>query len=154
MGSLWKFFVVSSLLFVSLGTAQAKSITFAKDKIKIGGKTITVEVAASEAEHAQGLMNRKSLPENEGMIFIFADEDIRYFWMKNTYIDLSIAYFDKKKTIIDIQEMAAMSVVEVSRPPTYPSAKPAMYALEMNKGWFAKNKIKVGEKFEFIKRGQ
>jgi uncharacterized membrane protein (UPF0127 family) len=152
MASLWKFFVVSILLIGIAGAVQAKEVKFAKDKIKVGGKTIPVEVAASEAEHSQGLMYRKSLPENEGMLFIFADEDIRYFWMKNTYIDLSIAYFDKKKTIVDIQEMAATSVMEVSRPPTYPSAKPAMYALEMNKGWFAKNKVKVGEKFEFIKR--
>jgi uncharacterized membrane protein (UPF0127 family) len=98
-------------------------------------------------------MFRKSMPENDGMLFIFSQEDTRYFWMKNTYIDLSIGYFDKEKALIDIQEMKATSMME-TRPPSYPSAKPAMYALEMNKGWFAKNKVKLGEKFQFSSRRQ
>jgi uncharacterized membrane protein (UPF0127 family) len=157
MVSLWKFFV-ASLLVVSAAQAESMpaakpDITFKKEKITLDGKTISVEVAESEPQHERGLMFRKSMPENDGMLFIFSNEDVRYFWMKNTYIDLSIGYFDKEKTLIDIQEMKAASMME-TRPPSYPSAKPAMYALEMNKGWFAKNKVKVGQKFQFSSRRQ
>lgn len=151
MVSPWKSFVVSFSLIVCSSFALAEDIHFAKEKIKLGGKTLTVEIAETPAQHEHGLMFRKSMPKDDGMLFIFSNEDIRYFWMKNTLIDLSIGYFDKSKTLIDIQEMRAPSAID-TRPPSYPSAKPAMYALEMNKGWFQKNKIKLGQKFEFLSR--
>lgn len=151
MVSRWKLFVANVFLLLVLTTARAENVSFNKEKIKLNGQILTVEIAKSDAQHERGLMYRKSLPENGGMLFIFAAEGLRYFWMKNTYIDLSIGYFDKNKSLVDIQEMTATSMME-TRPPPYPSAKPAMYALEMNKGWFAKNKVKIGQKFEFIKR--
>jgi uncharacterized protein len=154
---LWKLFAVS---FFVLSFAHAETITvakpdvtFKKEKIILDGKTISVDLAETSEQHEHGLMFKKTLPENEGMLFIFDNEDTRYFWMKNTYIDLSIGYFDKDKTLVDIQEMKATSVME-TRPPSYPSSKPAMYALEMNKGWFAKNKVKLGQKFHFSSRRQ
>jgi len=153
MESLWKHFLVISLTLCFFSTTRADEIKFEKDKITLGGKTISVEVAKNPTQHERGLMFRKSLPKNEGMLFIFDNEENRYFWMKNTFIDLSIGYFDKDKVLINIQEMAATSVME-TRPPAYSSAKPAMYALEMNKGWFAKNKIKLGQKFAFVGRRQ
>jgi hypothetical protein len=151
MESHWKRFLAINIvcLFPLLGLAE--EVKFEKEKIKLGGKTLTVEMARTPLQHEHGLMFRKSLGENDGMLFVFQDEETRYFWMKNTIIDLSIGYFDKEKSLTDIQEMTATSLME-TRPPSYPSAKPAMYALEMNKGWFAKNKIKVGQKFEFVKR--
>lgn len=157
MESPWKFFA-ASLLIVSFAQAESMpaakpDVTFKKEKIVLDGKTISVEMAETPEQHERGLMFRKSMPENEGMLFIFNMEDIRYFWMKNTYIDLSIGYFDKEKTLIDIQEMKSASMME-TRPPSYPSAKPAKYALEMNKGWFAKNKVKLGQKFQFSSRRQ
>lgn len=157
MVSLWKFFVAS---FLVVSVAQAESvpaprpdITFKKEKITLDGKTIPVELAETPEQHERGLMFRKSIPESEGMLFVFSNEEVRYFWMKNTFIDLSIGYFDKDKTLIDIQEMKSTSMME-TRPPSYPSAKPAKYALEMNKGWFAKNKVKLGQKFQFSSRRQ
>ena len=69
--------------------------------------------------------------------------------MKNTFLDLSIGYFNKNRTLVDVQEMRAMNSVMTEELPSYTSAKPAMYALEMTKGWFTKNKIKPGAKFEF-----
>lgn len=155
MVSPWKLFVVSISLMVPLclwGTEDVSSrVSFPKDKIRLNAQTLVVEFAKSEEQHRRGLMYRTSLKENEGMLFIFPTEEIRSFWMKNTYIDLSIGYFDKNKALVDVQEMKAPSMME-KYPPSYPSAKPAMYALEMNKGWFVKNKVKVGQKFEFIKR--
>lgn len=154
MVSPWKFFAVSFIFLIScsVGFAQ-EGVSFEKEKIILAGKTLTVEIAKTSAQHSQGLMHRKSLPENQGMLFVFEDESTRFFWMKNTLIDLSIGYFDKNKVLVDIQEMTATSVLE-TRPKTYPSAKPAMYALEMTKGWFAKNNVKLGQKFEFVKRRQ
>jgi hypothetical protein len=151
MALLWKLFAVSYSLFLSGAFTYSADISFEKEKISLNGKIITVEIAKSGAQHERGLMYRKSLPENEGMLFIFAEEDTRYFWMKNTYIDLSIGYFDKEKVLVDVQEMKATSALEV-RPPSYPSAKPAMYALEMKKGWFSKNKIKIGQRLHFTTR--
>ena len=84
-------------------------------------------------------MYRNSLPKDEGMLFIFDEERTLSFWMKNTYIDLAIAYFDKNQKIVDIQEMKATNSLMLEEPPSYPSAKPALYALEMNSGWFKKN---------------
>lgn len=155
MVSPWKLFAASFIFSTALGAAipAAQDVVFEKEKIILDGKSVSVEVAKTQEQHERGLMFRKSMPENEGMLFVFNNEEIRSFWMKNTFIDLSIGYFDKDKTLIDIQEMKATSMME-ARPPSYPSAKPAMYALEMNKGWFAKNKVKLGHKFHFSSRRQ
>ena len=71
--------------------------------------------------------------------------------MKNTFIDLSIGFFDKEKKFIEFKEMKASTSVMQTRVDTVQSSKPAKYALEMKKSWFAKNDIKAGQKFEFVK---
>lgn len=144
------------ILFFSLRLwSKEYEIEFKKGKLKIGGKTLQVEIAETELQQAYGLMFRKSMPENHGMIFIFKDSVVRRFWMKNTLIPLSIAYFDEKQTLVDIIDMkpvrSVKSVlsVEEDQLPSYPSSAPAMYALEVNQGWFKKNKIvapKLGTK--------
>lgn len=135
--------------FVSHAQLQPPPIEFPKTKIEIAGKTLEVEVAKSHAERERGLMFRKSLPENSGMIFIFENEQPLAFWMKNTLIPLQIGYFDGNRKLVDLQEMVPAPLGD-SRPRSYPSKKPAMYALEMNKGWFTKNNIKLGTQFTFI----
>lgn len=130
-----------------------RRIHFEKTKIKVKDKVINVEIAQSDEQLERGLMFRSSLPKNQGMLFIFDQERILSFWMKNTLIDLSIAYFDKNKKIVDIQEMKATSSLDLQIP-SYPSKSPARYALEMNAGWFANNKIKVGDVFEFIEKSR
>lgn len=133
---------------ISQAWATLPEVRFRKEKIQIAERIIYVEVAETEAQHERGLMYRKVLPPNEGMLFVFKNESTRYFWMKNTYVDLSIGYFDANKTLVDIQEMKAVTSVMEERPPTYPSQKPAQYALEMPKEWFKKNKIKLGAKLK------
>jgi uncharacterized membrane protein (UPF0127 family) len=156
MVSPWKRFLglslLTAVLFATIG-AYAEDVKFEKQKITLGSKTISIELAKSESQHQQGLMFRKALPANEGMLFVFPDEEVKSFWMRNTLIDLSIGYFDKDQVLVDVQEMVPLSPME-ARPTTYTSAKPAMYALEMNKGWFAKNKIKLGQRFQFASRRQ
>lgn len=119
-----------------------------KKKISLNGKNLAVEVAETAAQHERGLMFREKLGEDEGMLFVFKNEETRFFWMKNTLIDLSIAYFDKNGSLIDIQEMKSGKGIPDYQLPSYPSSGPAKFALEMNKGWFERNKIKVGSKLK------
>lgn len=137
-------FQISSTAFAD----ETTQIVFEKKKIKIGKLKIDVELAKTNEQQQRGLMYRKSLIENQGMLFIFDREDYRSFWMKNTWIDLSIGYFDKNRTLKEVIDMKATSSLEVA-PPSYPSQFPAQYALEMTKGWFSKNKIKIGDKFDW-----
>ncbi len=150
------FYKISSvILFFQLSSfadpvVDSQPVIFKKDRIKIAGKVIEVERAENETQRSHGLMFREKLKDNEGMIFIFENEQTLSFWMKNTFLDLSIGYFDKNKTLVDVQEMRSVKSVLIENLPSYPSAKPAQYALEMKKGWFRMNKVKIGSKFEFI----
>ncbi len=112
-------------------------------KLKLAGRTIIAEMAVTYEERERGLMYRKSMGANEGMLFVFDGPEPMAFWMKNTLIPLSIGYFDENKKLINTVEMSP-AVMGEARPKTYESARPAMYALEMNKGWFSKNKVKPG----------
>ena len=78
------------------------------------------------------------------MLFVFQDSQIRSFWMANTLIPLDIAYIDENLRIVDIQAM------EPQTEDTYPSAKPAMFALEVNQGWFEAKGIGVGAQAKIV----
>lgn len=130
------------------GCVFAGAVEFKRVPAKIGKAALVVEIAKSDTERAVGLMHRQSLGENAGMLFIFEDEAPRSFWMKNTYIPLSIAYLDSKRTIVEIQDMEPMPKSAYQPIPTYPSRKPAMFALEVNKGWFKKHNVQVGHRLD------
>jgi len=157
MVSPWKCFVLALILSFS-GFARAaasnEEIIFKNQKITLGDKTFVVKVAKTQPELERGLMLVTKLGDDEGMLFVFNNEETRFFWMKNTLIDLSIGFFDKNKTLIDVQEMKSGQNIPDSSLPSYGSAKPAMYALEMNKGWFDKNKIKMGSKLKIYSKVQ
>jgi uncharacterized protein len=100
--------VFNILIFSIFAVAKEDlKIQFEKHQIQIGSKKINIEVAKTAEQHQYGLMNRNSMPDNNGMLFVFESEQLLSFWMKNTYIDLAIAYIDKNKVIVDIQEMKA-----------------------------------------------
>ena len=110
--------------------------------LSVNGHKLTAEVASTEATRTEGLMHRRILPADRGMLFVFSEVSRHAMWMMNTYIPLSVAFLDEGGTIINIEDM---------KPHTrdsHPSAKPAKYALEMNLGWFAKRGIKPGAKIE------
>ena len=111
--------------------------------IRVGGIEIRVELADEPAERQTGLMFRESLAENQGMLFAYPEERTLGFWMKNTLIPLDIAYIDREGRIVDIKQMEPQSAE------THNSAAPAMYALEMNQGWFEANGIRIGDLIEF-----
>ncbi len=111
----------------------------------LGGVAVTLELADDDAERMQGLMYRAAMPENYGMLFVFENEEIRNFWMKDTLMDLDIAFLDKNGVIIDIKRMRQGTETITT------SDAPAMYAVEMNAGWFPKNKVETGALLEFVK---
>lgn len=120
---------------------------YKKVKFKIGTQSLTAYVADTDAKRSEGLMNVTKLPPDTGMLFVFEQEELLSFWMKNTLIPLSIGFINSKGTLVDVQEMEpAQSMLQI-KIPTYQSRKPALYALEMNKGWFSARKVKTGSKF-------
>lgn len=122
--------------------------SFKKRKIKIANHVLEVEIADTDERRAYGLMFRQKMGRDEGMLFIFDNEEPRSFWMLNTLIPLSIGYFGRDKVLNEVIDMQP-AVMGASRPKTYPSRKNAMYALEMNIGWYERNKIRPGVSFRF-----
>lgn len=114
--------------------------------LTIGGHQLIAEVASTDTDRAQGLMHRRMMPENRGMLFVFPQTAPLGFWMMNTYLPLSIAFVDDAGTIINITDMKPLTT------DTHHSSRPARYALEMNKGWFAKRGIGSGAKIEGLAR--
>ena len=101
-------------------------------------KQLQIEVADTYAKREYGLMNRKKLAKNRGMLFKFPYFNKLSFWMKNTYIPLDIAFLDDKGRILQIESMCPLSTKPIV------SNFPCRYALEVNKGWFEENGVKEG----------
>ena len=118
---------------------------YGRSTISIKGIEIEVYVADEDSERAEGLMFVKAgeLKENEGMVFIFPTTAPLSFWMKNTMIALDIAYADDSGKILNIRQMQPLDTSP------QPSDGAARYAVEMNEGWFEKNKVKAGDVFDF-----
>lgn len=112
--------------------------------LHIGSTQLEVEIADTVALRNKGLMHRESLGVNEGMLFIYNQPDILRFWMKNTYIPLTIGFFNADKVLIQTTDMDVPTSSELT---LYQSKKPAQYALEVNRNWFKDNKISIGDKF-------
>ncbi len=110
--------------------------------IQINNAPLKVTTMKTKASQAKGLMHFRSLACNYGALFEYPSERILKFWMKNTTIPLSIAFIDKQHKIIEIVDMEPLSEKLIK------SSVPAMWALETNQGWFADNKIKIGDKVE------
>jgi len=107
-------------------------------KLSIGKEVVTAEIAATDAHRMVGLMYRFSLAPDSGMLFVHDSPRALSFWMRNTYIPLSIAFIDARGRILNVEDMAPHD----ERPIW--SAGPALYALEMRKGWFAQRGIGPG----------
>jgi uncharacterized protein len=110
--------------------------------LSAGIHNIVAEVAQRPDERAIGLMHRPSMPAHQGMLFIFEQPSQQCFWMKNTLLPLSIAFLADDGSVVNIEDMAPQSL------DGHCSAKPVRYALEMNRGWFAKRGIQPGFKIK------
>ncbi len=116
----------------------------ASPSITIDGVKLQVEIVQDAESRQKGLMNRDELEENEGMLFVFEATRMLSFWMRNTFIPLDIAFIDETGLIVDIQRMAPLDDTT-----SYYSAQPALYALEVNAGWFEQHGIGVGSRVAF-----
>ncbi len=109
--------------------------------------TLSVEIAKTVEARSQGLMFRKSLPENAGMLFHFEEDSNGAFWMKNTLIPLSIGFIDNQWKLLDIKDMKVEPDPE--RPANfYAPSVPYRYALEVNQGFFQRHGITPGARLE------
>jgi uncharacterized membrane protein (UPF0127 family) len=106
-------------------------------------KKLYIELADTMDKRSYGLKNRKNLAENHGMLFKFANPSRLSFWMESTYIPLDIAFIDDQGKILQINNMIPLSTRAIT------SNHLCKYALEVNSGWFNKNKISVGNKLSF-----
>ena len=108
-------------------------------KMKIGDRTFDLEVARTSEQHEIGLMKRDSMPEDHGMIFVFEDEHMLEFWMKDTRIPLDILYLDSAGKVVSVAQMQPYDLSTVS------SQVEAQYAIELNAGMIKKLGIKSGQ---------
>lgn len=114
--------------------------------LRIQGQEIRAEVANTPESRSQGLMFRPSLPEAAGMVFVFPEIGRHAMWMKNTKVPLSVAFIDGDGRILNIEDMSPYTEA------THQSAGPARYALEVNRGWFARHGIAPGARVEGLAR--
>lgn len=112
-------------------------------ELQVGGVTVTAEIADTPALRERGLMDRDSLPENHGMLFVYPDERELSFWMRNTPLSLDIAFIDRGGVITNIETMQANDDENTF------SNRPAMFALEMEAGWFEANGVEPGARIGF-----
>src|SRR3954464_3305698 len=107
-------------------------------QLQAGMHLIRAEVVSDPETRAQGLMHRKSMAQNAGMLFIFDEAAVHCMWMKNTLIPLSVAFIDDRGAIVNVAKM------EPQTEASHCAAQPVRYALEMNRGWFASRGVKPG----------
>ncbi len=109
-------------------------------QLTAGMHVIQAELAITPLQQQTGMMFRRSMGANEGMLFVNDEKDVRCFWMRNTLIPLAIAFIADDGSIVNIAEMKPQS------DQSHCSAQPVRFALEMNAGWFAKRGFKAGSK--------
>ena len=127
------------ILLSTAGCDQKPASNLPTVKMQIGKLNYTLEVAADDVSRTRGLMQRDSMPELHGMIFVFPDEAPRAFWMKNTRIALDIIYVSAAGEVDSIATMQPYVLRDT------PSVGPAKYAIELNAGQAAKAGVKVGD---------
>ncbi len=115
--------------------------------LTIGTHKLIAEVANTPDQRAVGLMHRFSLKPDHGMLFVFERPEPLGFWMKNTYVALSIAFIDESGRILNIEDMKPQTEISHS------SRGPAKFALEMRKGWFAERNIEPGAEVARVAEG-
>jgi len=108
-------------------------------RMKLGRETFTLEVADTPKKQQLGLMHRKSMPQDRGMLFVFPEEEERSFWMKNTLIPLDIVYLDAGGKVVSVKQMKPLDETSV------PSDGPAKYAVELNEGAAKRAGVAAGD---------
>ena len=132
---------LSALLGLAYSTALAQNgpqLALQRVELTAGMHRIDAQLAQSPQERQTGLMNRRSMPQHEGMLFAFEQPAVQCFWMKNTPLPLTAAFVADDGTIVNLADM------QPNAEDSHCSNKPVRYVLEMNQGWFAKKGLKAG----------
>ncbi|MDD5270305.1 MAG: DUF192 domain-containing protein [Candidatus Omnitrophica bacterium] len=127
--------LVSAILLPSAGIPAALPITI----LQVGPKALKVELARTQEQREAGLMHRRELGEDEGMLFLYDRPQQMMMYMKDTHIPLSVAFIDSAGVILEIRDMAPLDET-----PVLSVSRKIRFALEANRGWFAKNGIAPG----------
>jgi uncharacterized membrane protein (UPF0127 family) len=130
----------ASCAFASCGPKKLETAELRIERAGAAPVTVRAEMARTSEQRNQGLMYRKSLPDGEGMLFMFDRDEALSFWMKNTLIPLSIAFIASDGTIIEIKDMRPHDQSPVQ------SSRSARYALETPRGWFGRAGVRPGDK--------
>lgn len=117
-----------------------------RTELAAGMYRIEAEVAATQENRMTGLMQRRSMPANQGMLFVFTQPQRHCMWMKNTLLPLSVAFLDEEGRILNVEDMQPQTE------DNHCATKPARFALEMNLGWFRQKGVKPGQKIDGVAR--
>jgi hypothetical protein len=137
------FNAIVATLLIGHGIASAEDspqMQLQRIPLSIGIHQIDTQLAVTSEQREIGLMFRKDMPQNEGMLFIFENPSRLCFWMKNTLLPLTAAFVADDGTIVNLENMKPQTTE------SHCSAKPVRFVLEMNQGWFAKKGVKPGAK--------
>jgi uncharacterized membrane protein (UPF0127 family) len=126
------------------GQGGQGSVAFGKALVIFGRDTVVAEVAQTPEQRERGLMYRQQVPDGTGMLFVFAEEQEITFWMSNTYVSLDVAFMDANLNVVDIQQMEAQTL------DYHDSRAPAMYGLEVPKGWLSAHGVRVGDRARLV----
>jgi uncharacterized membrane protein (UPF0127 family) len=122
------------------GAQEVPQMNLQRVKLSTGMHLIDAQVASTPEQRQIGLMQRKEMPQHEGMVFVFEQASQQCFWMKNTLLPLTAAFVADDGTIVNLADMKPETTA------SHCSTQPVRYVLEMNKGWFEKKGIKAGYK--------
>ena len=136
-----KFLLPFLLLLASISAHAAGML-----ELSVGMYRIQAEVANTDPLRQRGLMHRKDMPEQQGMLFVFPVRAQHCMWMKNTLLPLSVAFLDDAGRIINVEEMAPQTELN------HCASTPARYALEMNRNWFKQRGLSAGTQIRGVER--
>lgn len=140
----WRRWLSGLALWAGAGFASAAGMLTVD--LNAGIHLIHAEVAHTDAARMRGLMGRRTLEGNRGMVFVFPEAGRHCMWMRNTYVPLSVAFLDERGTIVNIEDMAPQTEE------LHCAARPAHFALEMSRGWFATRGLHAGMQLSGVER--
>ena len=140
------FAIVNVIEHLKLSEVAVSNQNYRTARISLGQNTLNVEIAETADQQTLGLGKRSSLPADQGMLFIFDQPQILYFWMKDMEFSLDIIWLDENYKVIGW----SASVSPETFPETFSPSAPAKYVLEVNAGFVEKNSVKVGDLLKIL----
>ena len=132
---------LAMVLACTLASAQDAPQQLPAIRLSTGMHVLQVQLAQTPEQQQIGLMFRKTMGTNEGMLFVFDEPRQQCFWMKNTLLPLSVAFIADDGSVVNLDNMKPQTL------DSHCSTRPVRFVLEMNVGWFDKRGIKAGSKF-------